>query len=106
MDKKILKFENHQNYNCEITLDNGEKYRVFANWLHNNKLDYWKDWYCDVGVNRVVIDENFNVFSGMCKNDNLGNLFTDFKILNENICKKDRCTGCTDDLLMKKQNKN
>ena len=103
MDKAILKFKNHKNYNCEITLDNGEKYLVYANWLHNNKIDFWKNWQCDAGVNRILVTEKFDVFSGECKNDYLGNLFKDFKILNENFCKRDRCTGCTDDLIIKKQ---
>jgi hypothetical protein len=49
------------------------------------------------------VKENFDVYSGECKNDYLGNLFKDFKILDENICKRDRCTGCTDDLIIKKR---
>jgi len=105
MDKKILKFKNHNNYNCEVTLDNGEKYLVYSNWLHNSKMDYWKNWQCEAGVNRILVTENFDVFSGECKNNYLGNLFGEFKILNENFCKRDRCTGCTDDLIIKKYKK-
>lgn len=103
MDEAILKFENHENHNCEITLDNGEKYLIYANWLHNNNIDNWKGWSCDAGVNRILITENFDVFSGECKNDYLGNLFEGLKILDKNFCKRDRCTGCTDDLMIKKQ---
>lgn len=105
MEKAILNFENHKNYNCEITLDNGEKYLIYANWLHNNKLDNWKWWQCDAGVNRILINENFDVYSGECKNDFLGNLFINFNILKDNFCKRDRCTGCTDDLITKKNKK-
>lgn len=105
MDKKILKFKNHDNYNCEVTLDNGEKYLVYADWLHNSRINYWKNWQCEAGVNRILVTENFDVFSGECKNDYLGNLFGEFKTLNENFCKRDRCTGCTDDLIVKKYKK-
>ena len=97
-------FENHRYYNCEIALDNGETYRVSANWLHNEGLDNWAGWECDAGHKRISVDKDFNVHSGVCYNDNLGNIFAEWDILSTpTICKKDRCTGCTDDLLMTKK---
>jgi len=39
----------------------------------------------------------------MCNNDLLGNLDTDWQLLNHpTMCKFDYCTGCTDDLIVKK----
>ena len=92
----------HKNYNCEIFFDDGSSAKIFANWLHNNNLNYWKGWKCDAGVTRINIDHNFDVYSGVCLNDSLGNVFTDFDILEKNVCKRDRCIGCTDDLLVEK----
>jgi hypothetical protein len=101
-----LKFENHQYYNCEITLSTGEQYRVAANWMHNNHLDTWEGWSCDVGFRRLDIDKNFDVWSGQCRNDYLGNLKTNWApLVGPTICKRQRCTGCTDDLLISKHEK-
>jgi hypothetical protein len=97
-----LKFENHQYYNCKITTESGE-YLVAANWLHNNNLDHWQGWNCDAGFKRLCIDENFDVYSGECQNDYLGNLLGHWDPLNSpTTCKQERCTGCTDDLLIGK----
>ena len=101
-ENKILQFENHPNYNCEITTDSGETFRVYANWLHNEKLDQWKGWHCQAGTTRMLIDKNFNLYSGECKNDHLGNALTEFDLLNGTICQRNTCTGCTDDLMVDK----
>lgn len=100
-----MKFENHyQNNNCQIVLDNGEKYLIYANWIHNQCLDNFKDWRCDAGVTRIKIDHEGQIFSGECHNDNLGNLDTGWELLDEvnAICKRNTCSACTDDLLVKK----
>ena len=94
---------NHENYNCTVTTADGREFNVYANWLHNNQLDQWKGWTCDAGATRILIDKDFNVFSGECFNDILGNAASDFNLLESSICKKDRCTGCTDDLAVKKE---
>ena len=99
-------FSNHKYYNCSILLDNGEQFNVNANWLHNENLDNWKNWSCDAGYNRINIDVDFSVTSGECHNDYLGNLLTEWHLLdNLTTCRKDRCTGCTDDLLIFKKEK-
>lgn len=99
-----MKFKNHEYYNCEITLLDNTKYRVDANWLHNEQLDSWQGWACSAGQHRLMIDENFNVYSGECLNDNLGNLFAEWQLLDKpTTCQQLRCTGCTDDLLQSKR---
>lgn len=96
-------FENHQFYNCKITLDNGKEYLISANWMHNNNLDHWEGWSCSIGYKRISINENLDVYSGQCQNDFLGNLLTEWHLLEQpTICMKKRCTGCTDDLLTEK----
>ena len=101
-ENKILQFENHENYNCEIVTDTGKTYRVYANWLHNNNLDQWQGWSCQAGTNRLYIDKNFNVYGGDCRNDYLGHAVEGFEILNGTICRRSTCTGCTDDLVIGK----
>lgn len=97
-------FENQKYYNCEITLDNGETYRVSANWIHNNNLDHWQGWSCDAGYKRLHIDKDFNVYSAVCQNDKLGNLFGQWQVLDAPTrCQRSRCTGCTDDILIGKR---
>lgn len=98
-------FINHQNYNCEITLNNGETYRVYANWLHNENLDYWEGWDCSVGVSRILVSKDGSVYDGECRNSYLGNLNTEWNLKESNTCTKPRCNGCTDDLMSKKHKK-
>ena len=93
----------HKNYNCEIFFEDGTSSKVFADWLHNEKLDCWKGWSCDAGITRIVIEENFDVYSGRCHNDYLGNLNSEWDLLEEAICKKERCSAVTDDLMVEKK---
>ena len=98
-----MEFENHKNYNCQITLDTGEQFKVYANWLHNQNLDHWQGWQCDAGVTRLHIDKSGNVYDGECQNQQIGNLNSGWSLKSESICNRKRCTGCTDDLIIKKQ---
>ena len=87
-------------------MSNDERYRVDANYMHNNQLDLWKDWSCNAGFHRLSIDKDFNVYSGECHNDHLGNIKTGWAPLTAPAtCKQQRCTGCTDDLLISKHEK-
>jgi hypothetical protein len=96
--------EDHRYYNCKVTLDNGQEFRISANWIHNNNLDHWQGWACAAGSKRISVDKNFNVYSAQCDNDVLGNIFTNWDIFTgPTTCKKSRCTGCTDDLLTEKR---
>ena len=79
----------HDNYNCQVTDDQGQEHLVYANWLHNEHLDNWLGYCCDAGHTRFHIDKNFDVWSGECKKT-------------DTICKRITCTGCTDDLIVKK----
>lgn len=98
----MSRFENHTNYNCRITTDTGEEYLVYANWMHNKNLDAWQGWQCDAGNTRFYIDKNFDVWSGECRNNLLGNALTEWNIKTDTICDRPTCTGCTDDLITRK----
>jgi hypothetical protein len=99
-----LDINDHLHYNCEVILDTGDKYKIDANWMHNQQLDNWQSWLCDAGHLRLHIDENLDVFSGECLNDKLGNVLTDFTPFTQPMpCKQTRCTGCTDDLIQHKR---
>ena len=90
--------KDHDNYNCRITTDSGEQHLVYANWIHNQGLDTWQGYHCDAGHTRLLVDNNFDVWSGECKNDYLGNIFSTWQLKTDTICKQSTCTGCTDDL--------
>ena len=99
-----MTFQDHEFYNCNITLSTGEEFKVSANWIHNEILDFWENWQCDAGFNRIAIDTEDEVYSGVCSNDYLGNLKTGWNLLDSpTVCKHVRCNGCTDDLLAAKQ---
>ena len=96
------KLDNQENYNCRVTTETGDEYLIYANWLHNEQLDRWKGWICEAGVTRLVIDKNLNIFSGECYHDNLGHALDGFQLKEYTICRLDRCTGGTDDLMIAK----
>lgn len=91
------------NYNVVAVTTDNKEHLLFADRLHNENLDNWQGWHCAAGSKYLVIDPNFDVYGSMCQNDYLGNLETDFKLLNEyTICKKVRCVHCTNDLMVHK----
>jgi hypothetical protein len=92
----------HYNYNCRATDQDGQEHLVYANWLHNEGLDKWQGYCCDAGHTRFYIDKNFDVWSGECKNNYLGNVIQDWNIKTDTVCTQATCTGCTDDLITKK----
>ena len=95
--------EDHANYNCEITTAEGTVHRIFGDVLSNEHHNHWKGWHCDAGKTRFFIDKNFDIWSGVCKNDYLGNMLTTWEPKNNGvICTREVCSRCTDDLLTKK----
>ena len=98
----MSEFKNHPNYNCRITLDNGEQYLVYAHWIHNQGLDHWQGWHCQAGSRRLYIDKDFTVYSALCRNDHLGSAINGFELLDSTICQRKRCHSCTDDILTHK----
>ena len=93
---------NHKNYNCQITTEKGQQYLVFASWIRNEGLDNWKGYRCDAGHTRFSIDKNFGIWSGECKNNYLGNVLNDWALKTDTVCLRERCGGCTNDLMTKK----
>jgi hypothetical protein len=96
----LSKFYNHKNFNCKVTLDNKEEYNVYSSWLANEGLADFQGWKCNVGSERLFIDEKLEVYSGECKNDYLGTVNT-FELKENSICKVKLCK-CTDDLSVAK----
>lgn len=92
----------HENYNCRVTFEDGTERLVYANWLHNEKIDHWSGWTCMAGSQRLYIDKNLEVYSGECHNDHLGSSIAGFKTLDHTICRQEVCSGCTDDLAVTK----
>jgi len=92
----------HDNYNCKITDQEGQEHLVYANWIHNEGFDNWKGYHCNVGYTNFHIDKNFDVWGGLCHNDFLGNMLTEWSIKTDAICKRQTCIGCTDDLITEK----
>ena len=99
-----MQFENHKNYNCEITLDDGRKYLVNAKWIQKSNLNFWESWKCEVGVTRIMIDSDLTVYSGECLNDKLGDLLNGWELLTESAtCKRIKCAGSAIDLMVSKR---
>jgi hypothetical protein len=95
-------------YNAEVTLKDGSTVKISANQLYDKNLHHWQGWLCNAGVDSIVIDWNFEVYGGQCRNDYLGNLFDeDFSWLaSPTVCKQDSCTSCASDLYANKKDPN
>lgn len=83
-------------------MDSGEQFDIYANWIHNEKQDNFQGWSCEAGHTRFYIDKNFNIWDGECKNTQLGHVLGEWNTNPNNICKRETCTGCTDDLITTK----
>lgn len=92
----------HPNYNCQITFSDGSQRRVYANWLHNQGLDYWQGWTCLSGSRRLYIDKDLGVWNGECRNQLLGSIDQGWQLIEHTQCQQPTCTGCTDDLMVAK----
>lgn len=92
---------NDVNYNVKVTLVSGNAL-VYATRLHNEQLDYWHGWQCAAGADSIYIYKD-EIFGGECCNDKLGTIEDWDLINNYTICKRERCSGCTTDLMQFKQ---
>lgn len=95
----MLKDDKH--YNCIVRDDQDLEYRIYANQMHNLGLDLFKGWSCDAGVDRILIDVDGSIWNGECFDKQLGT-WDDWRLLDSHVCRRDRCTGCTDDLMTRK----
>ncbi len=70
-----------------------ESFESNANDVSLRKLNHFKGWKCWVGIERLHIYPNGDVYRNTCKQGGkLGNVFEDFKFPSEPvICEKDRC---------------
>lgn len=94
--------KNEKNHNCEVRYEDDTTVKIHANQLHNLGIDLFKDWSCHAGFDRIYIDVDEKIYGGECMNDCLGNL-NDWDLLpNPTKCRLKTCTGCTDDLMIRK----
>lgn len=80
----------------------GEQVKVFAYWLHSSDLNHWQGWNCSAGSQRFYIDKKFDVYSGECKNNHLGNMFISWSLKHDTVCTRQTCSPNTDDLITTK----
>lgn len=85
---------------CTVVLKDGTEIDVSSWELWRNNLHNFKGWQCNAGSDTIIIESNFEVWSGVCRNDNLGNLLDEnFSLLQSpTICTKNHCTTCMSDL--------
>ena len=85
---------------CTVVLKDGTEIDVNSWDLFKKDLHYFKGWTCTAGTDSIIIESDFQVWSGVCRNNNLGNLFdNNFSLLQSlTVCTKDQCTTCPVDL--------
>jgi hypothetical protein len=90
---------------CTIVLKDGTTIDVNSQDLFRKDLHHFKGWTCTAGTDSILIESDFQVWSGVCRNDNLGNLFDDnFDLFQSpTVCTRNQCTTCESDLLNTKK---
>ena len=95
--------EESRHYNCIAEDEQGRLYKIHADQLRNKQMNHFLGWKCDAGVSRLFIDVDQTVWSGACRNTRLGDA-TGWQLLDSpDTCRRSKCSGCTDDLIVKKQ---
>ena len=92
---------------CIVVLKDGATIEANSLDLFRKDLHHFKGWTCTAGTDSILIESDFQVWSGICRIDNLGNLFDDdFNLLQSpTVCTKDQCTTCENDLTNTKKKK-
>jgi len=99
--ENTLEIENEIHYNCIVIDTENVEHRVNSKQLYVKKLNAFKDWFCNVGIDRISIEKDL-VYGGECRNDFLGTV-DNWELLKEpTICKREFCTACSQDLLISK----
>lgn len=96
---------NEQDYDCLVHLEDGSVVHANSLELYKQDLHAWKSWSCSAGVNHIMIDHDFRVYSCNYKNTDYGNVFDeDFKMTYErDVCKYDRCIFKPPNLALSKE---
>lgn len=93
------------NSDCTVVLADGTEIDVESFEVWRNNLANFQGWTCSAGVDSIVVETDFQVWSGVCRNDNMGNLFDEnFSLLEKpTVCEKIQCTTCIADLINNKK---
>lgn len=93
------------NSDCTAILADGTEIDIESWDLWRNNIAYFQGWNCAAGMDSIVVESDFQVWSGVCRNDNLGNLMDEnFSLLKEpTVCVKNQCTTCIADLINDKK---
>lgn len=98
----ILVLQNEKYYNCNVIDDNNNEYKINCKQLYNNDYNNFENWVCNAGLDRISI-ENDMVWGGECHNDFLGTIDNWQLLDSPTICKRNKCTACSQDLIIKKE---
>ena len=99
----ILVLQTEKYYNCTVTDINDTEYNVNCKQLYNNNHNNFKNWLCNAGVDRISIEHDM-VWSGESHNDFLGTIDDWEPLTQPAICKREKCTACSQDLIITKEN--
>ena len=91
------------NYNVSVIDDAGVEHLCHANDLQEWNIHHWQNWKCRAGVDYLYVTENGDAWGSQCQNDYLGNVYEGITMLEDHtVCHQLRCTGCTNDLTVRK----
>jgi hypothetical protein len=86
----------------QLTLDNGQKLPVHAQALVNMRVNKFPGWRCNAGTDRIFINTDGMVYGGMCKAVQLGDMLSEFKLLDKPVVCDGRECFCMSDVRIKK----
>jgi organic radical activating enzyme len=90
------------NPDMQLTLDDGQRIPVHAQILVNLHLNKFPGWRCNAGIDRIFINTDGMVYGGMCKAVQLGDMLSEFKLLDKPVVCDGRECFCMSDVRIKK----
>lgn len=98
------RLNNYPTGQLKVTQRDGAERKTSASVLMMEKVNQWKGWNCQIGVETLNVDMNGEIRGGLCRvGGSFGNISTEFTLPTEGqVCTKDWCTCHLDIMVTKK----
>ena len=91
-----------ENANTELTLDDGSRVLVHSQTFTNLHLNNFPGWKCNAGKDRIFINVDGEVYGGMCRMVEKGNIRKELKLSEQPVVCDGRDCHCMSDIIVKK----
>jgi hypothetical protein len=90
------------NPDTQLKLKDGTLLEVHSQVLANMNLSQFPDWKCRAGMDRIYINVDGKVYGGMCRVGEVGDMLTEFRLLDNEVTCDGRLCACMGDIRVQK----